>query len=415
MRASLYAAAAALLACAVSAKSRRELHPHHMALHEREHAPEATCGCTTYVGTSYGEATLYTPTFTAPQVAALTSTHVAPSSTSTCPTTSSSLYSAPSSSSLSSSSSSSSSPSSSSPSSSSPSSSSSATYVHVPTSSSHSASSSARASASASHGPVGGGDQWCMTYSPYTPSGGCKGAGEVAGDIAEIAGKGFKSIRLYSTDCSGLQNVGNACEQHGLKLVAGVFISETGMQGAAKQVEELIEWGRWSLVEMVVLGNEALFNKRCSAAELAAFISATKEKLRKKGYFGPSTTTEPLNVLQEHKGALCGALDVVAANVHPFFNAQISAAEAGDFAAKQLKAVADCCPGLTAYNLETGWPSGGQANGKAVPGAEQQRQAIEAIRAAVGGKSAFFSYIDDKWKHPGEFGVEQKFGCGHLF
>ncbi|KAI9680119.1 MAG: hypothetical protein M1817_005136 [Caeruleum heppii] len=258
-------------------------------------------------------------------------------------------------------------------------------------------------------------EKWCMTYSPYTNGGGCKPANEQASDIADIAKKGFSSIRLYSTDCGGLQAVGDAAKQHGLKIVAGVYIDQSGVGKAGEQVQALISWGQFQLVEMIVLGNEAIFNKYVSASDLAAFISSSKQKLQAAGYNGPVTTTEPLNILQEVGSTLCSCLDVVSANIHPFFNKAVTAAEAGDFVAKQLELVSGICPGKTAYNLETGWPSQGNANGAAQPGKKEQEEAIKAIKASAGGKSVFFSYTDDMWKNAGEFGVEQHFGCSHLF
>ena len=269
--------------------------------------------------------------------------------------------------------------------------------------------------------PVTSGNQWCMTYSPYTSSGGCKDAGSVASDIEMIASKGFSSIRLYSTDCSGLTNVGSAAQKHGLKLVLGVFISETGIEAAKPQIGEITSWansaGGFSGVEMVVIGNEAVFNKYCSASDLASFISNAKSSLKAAGYSGPVTTTEPINVLSENAATLCPAVDCLAANIHPFFNAAISASDAGEFVATELAMLEKTCPGkqMDAYNLETGWPHQGQSNGAAVPGTAEQQEAIQGIMKHAGGKSAFFSFVDDLWKAEGEFAVEQSWGCSQLF
>ena len=264
---------------------------------------------------------------------------------------------------------------------------------------------------------VTSGNQWCMTYSPYTSSGGCKSSSAVSADIASIASKGFSSVRLYSTDCSGLPNVGTAAAAHGLKLVLGVFISETGISEAESQIEEITSWanGNYDNVEMVVIGNEAVFNSYCTASALAEFLASAKSTLKAAGYIGPVTTTEPLNILQEYAETLCPAMDVASANIHPFFNADISASNAGSFVAKELRVLETVCPGKEAYNLETGWPNQGLSNGAACPGAAEQKEAIEGIKAAAGGKSVFFSFEDDLWKGEGELGVERSWGCAHLF
>ena len=257
-----------------------------------------------------------------------------------------------------------------------------------------------------------------MTYSPYTASGDCKSASAISTDIASIAAKGFSSIRLYSTDCSGLASVGSAASSHGLKLILGIFISDTGIPEAETQIDDITSWatgGNWQDVEMIVVGNEAVFNGYCTATALAAFISKCKSAFKAAGYTGPVTTTEPINILQEEASTLCPALDVAAANIHPFFNADVSASDAGPFVAKELAILESICPGLQAYNLETGWPSAGDTNGAACPGVEEQKTAIESIKEHVGGKCAFFSFEDDLWKAEGEFAVEQSWGCSQLF
>lgn len=256
-----------------------------------------------------------------------------------------------------------------------------------------------------------------MTYSPYTSSGGCKSASAVSTDMAAIASKGFSSIRLYSTDCSGLSHVSSAASSHGLQLVLGVFISETGISEAASQIHEIVSWanGNFENVEMVVIGNEAVFNGYCSASELASFLASARSILKSAGYTGPVTTTEPLNILQENAATLCPAMDVASANIHPFFNADVSASGAGAFVAQELKLLESICPGKETYNLETGWPNQGNSNGAACPGVEEQKEAVAAIQKAAGGKSAFFSFEDDLWKAEGDMGVERSWGCGQLF
>lgn len=253
----------------------------------------------------------------------------------------------------------------------------------------------------------GGGSHWCMTYSPYNADGTCKSSSLVATDVKSIAAKGFSSIRLYSTDCSGLQNVGNAAKANGLNLVLGVYISNSGISGAKAQLNEITSWaaGDWGCVEMIVIGNEAVFNGYCSVSTLVTFISNAKSVFAKAGYTGPVTTTEPLNIISENAHELCPVLDVAAANIHPFFNAAVTAEGAGEFVAKELALLESICPGLEVYNLETGWPSAGLPNGAAIPGPSEQVAAIESIKKTAGGKCAFFSFVDDLWKVEGQFGV----------
>lgn len=154
---------------------------------------------------------------------------------------------------------------------------------------------------------------------------------------------------------------------------------------------------------MVVIGNEAIFNQFAAAKDLADFICRSRKAFKKAGYSGPVTTTEPLSVLRDNADLLCQIIDVAAANIHPFFNSGVNAKGAGEYVALELQLLESICPGLPAYNLETGWPSAGQPNGAAVPGIEEQRIAIESIQKIAGGNCSFFSFVDDLWKMKGAF------------
>ena len=286
-------------------------------------------------------------------------------------------------------------------------------------SSSSTSSSASPSSTTANSTITPNGDKWAFCYTPYASDGNCKTADAVASDVAGIKAKGFTSIRLYATDCDGPQNVGAAAAKQGLKLILGIWVDESGIgSNTDAQVETLTKWGKdqWDLVEMVVAGNEAMFYGYTSAEGLAAFVNDVRSKFRAAGYNGPVGTSEVPGTFIGHADILCPAVDYAGANIHPFFNTKISAQDAGDFVVDTLEDVAKACNHeKPAYNLESGWPSLGSANGMAVPGAEDQKVAIKSIMEKAGGKTAMFSYANDAWKAPGEFGVEQHWGCADLF
>jgi exo-beta-1,3-glucanase (GH17 family) len=259
------------------------------------------------------------------------------------------------------------------------------------------------------------GSLWALTYSPYTASGGCKDAGSITADITAIKALGFTTVRIYSTDCSGLENVGTAARSVGLKLILGVFIESSGISGAQPQVSDIVAWGQWDLVEMIIVGNEALFNNYLSVSDLAGFISSSKWAFANAGYTGPVTTTEPLDSWIQEGSSLCSSIDVVAANIHAFFNAQTDASQDGAFIQSELVILDGICPGKSTYVVESGWPHAGQPNGAAIPGPTEQATALASIQSTCGSQVVFFTYEDDLWKAPGAFGVEQYWGCADVF
>ncbi|CAL5867263.1 uncharacterized protein PFLUO_LOCUS1478 [Penicillium psychrofluorescens] len=265
-------------------------------------------------------------------------------------------------------------------------------------------------------GVLTGKGQYGMTYSPYTNSGMCKTKDEVFQDVKTIQDKGFDLVRIYSTDCSGLMFVGEAARQYGMNMILGVYIDNTGTSGAQEQVSAIATWAEWDLVELIVVGNEAVQSGYVSASELATFIESSTAIFRAAGWTKDVTTTEPIDVWQQYGAStLCGAVDIVGANIHPFFNSETTAEQAGEFALSEYKILQSICPGKDVLNLETGWPNGGESNGAAIPGQSEQNIAIHSIAKYIGSKSIFFSFANDQWKSPGAFAVEQHWGCSDVF
>lgn len=290
------------------------------------------------------------------------------------------------------------------------------TAVPAPATSSAVAATSTSTSAPqpSSSGLTGAG-QYGMTFSPYTESGACMTQDQVTKNVKIIKDKGFNLVRVYSTDCNGLEYIGNACKELGMNMILGVYIESSGASGAQDQVTAITNWAQWGMVELIVVGNEAISSGYISAPELASFISSAKSAFQSAGYTGRVTTTEPIDIWQEYGvQTLCSPVDIVGANIHPFFNSETTAEQAGAFALAEYKILEGIC-GKDVLNLETGWPNGGNPNGLAIPGEAEQNTAIHSIAQAIGSKSIFFSYANDDWKAPGAFGVEQHWGCADVF
>ncbi|PGH26780.1 hypothetical protein AJ80_01545 [Polytolypa hystricis UAMH7299] len=262
-------------------------------------------------------------------------------------------------------------------------------------------------------GKHGGGRNWGMTYTPYRADGQCKTKDEVLGDIEEIKGMGFSVIRVYGTDCDSLEHITPACEKHGLRMIIGIFI-EADINDAQAQRDKIADWAKWEIVDLVVVGNEAITNGVMDAPTLAGFISGCRDKFAGKGYHGDITTAEPINVWLENGDALCPVIDILGANLHCFFNPDVTASQCGSFIKRQMNDLKSVC-NKDVLNLETGWPTAGNANGKAIPGKAQQAEAMQSLIDEVGSNSVFFSLEDDTWKNPGPLGVEQYWGCKSFF
>ncbi|KAK8175227.1 beta-glucosidase 5 [Phyllosticta citrichinensis] len=280
-------------------------------------------------------------------------------------------------------------------------------------------------SANGGNGMTTNGNQWAITYTPYNSDGTCKTADDVKTDIADIKDKGFTTVRLYATDCDGLVNVGAACSESALKMIIGIYIKSDGIsaQDTQDQVTEIQSWAKegsnWDLVDMIVIGNEAVFNGWATAQELGEFISTVKSTFKSAGLASKAfTTSETVNIVQQESfnTYICPAIDVIGVNVQPFFDGNTAAEDAGDFVVSQLGLASKACPSHSdvteVFNLESGWPHQSSTNNaKAIAGTSEQATAIKSIIEKAGTHSVLFSYGDDTWKEGGEWGVEGYFGC----
>ena len=180
---------------------------------------------------------------------------------------------------------------------------------------------------------------WAITYSPYKLDNGisaCRTKDEIEADIAAIAGKGIKNIRLYNPDCDVLEFAAPACEKHGIKIILGIFAKPGAACRADGDLDSILNWAKWDQVILFVVGNEALLKGECNAKVMVDYIQEVKKKLQGRGYSGPVTIAEPLSVFQDHKSDLCGALDVFAIHCHPYFNPEKAAADSGQFLNEQV-------------------------------------------------------------------------------
>lgn len=263
-------------------------------------------------------------------------------------------------------------------------------------------------------------DRLGITYTPYEPSNGaCKSASQVETDIALIKNAGFTLVRVYSTDCNTLDNVGSACVKHGLNMITGVFVKATGCSidtpDIKEQVDKLAAWNNWNRVKLLVIGNEAIMNNFCTPSQLEKLVVAVKGKLSGK-YNGPCSISETLNIWQRKdvSSVMCPLVDIAGANVHAYFNSGVAPSDAGAFVEGQLNILSKICNKPT-ISLETGWPKDGNANGLAIAGANAQAEAIKSIRSKCGNKVVFFSFENDSWKQPGECNCEKSWGLAASF
>lgn len=278
-------------------------------------------------------------------------------------------------------------------------SSSSSSSTPASTSSSSSGSDSTPTDTAGSAGALG------ITYSPYSNQGGCKSSEQVASELGKLSG--YSVIRLYGSDCNQVANVHSA-KASNQKLFVGVF-DVGNIDNELQSIHSQLN-GDWSSVETVSIGNELVNNGEATVSQIKGYLDTGRSKLSSLGYDGPVVSVDTFIATINNPG-LCELSDYMAVNAHAYFDGGVTADQAGSWAEEQIQRVWGACDGKKKVTIvETGWPSRGDSNGKAVCSEEAQKSAIDSLKKSIGNDAYIFTAYNDLWKQPGYLKSEQYWG-----
>ncbi|KAF4947021.1 hypothetical protein FGADI_10744 [Fusarium gaditjirri] len=236
-----------------------------------------------------------------------------------------------------------------------------------------------------------------VAYAPYRGDHQCKSKDEIQHDIKRLAAD-FSVLRIYGTDCDQVANVYSCAKGSGLKLFLGIWNIDD-VQTEAKTIISAID--DWDVVDTISVGNELVNNGAASPVKVIAAVKQAREILRAAGYKGPVVTVDTFMAARSNP-ELCNESDYCAINAHAFFDANTSADEAGQWLSNTVEDLRSKISGDKRIVIcETGWPTKGNSNGKAVPGMSQQKAAFDSIKQAFSshmGDLIFFSAFNDPWK-----------------
>lgn len=256
-----------------------------------------------------------------------------------------------------------------------------------------------------------------IAYAPYSAGGECKTQEMIEDDFAHFMNK-YSLVRIYGTDCDQVSKVHPVAKKNGLKLFLGLF----ELEGIEQQVQHIVDsvGSDWDVIDTVSVGNELVNNGQAKTSQVLGAMSKAKSLLRGAGFQGPVVNVDTFVAVLDNP-ELCDESDYCAMNVHPFFDGNVDASEAGDFVARMVTAVRAKLsdPSKRIVVTETGWPWQGANNRVAHPGRNAQHDAIDSIKAAFANDPEdliLFSAFNDPWK-PAEsntFFAEQYWGIDGL-
>lgn len=248
-----------------------------------------------------------------------------------------------------------------------------------------------------------------VSYSPYNSDGSCKSTSQVQSDFAGLTG--FEIIRIYGVDCNQVANV-LAAKSANQKLFVGIYYVDD-IQGGVSAISSAISSSSdysWDDIYTVSVGNELVNDGSATVSQIGSYVSTAKSALKAAGYNGPVVSVDTFIAVINNPG-LCQYSDYIAVNAHAYFDGGVTAQQAGTWVLEQIQRVYTACgDNKSVFITETGWPSKGDTNGKAVPSTSNQQDAISAIKSSCGNDVILFTAYNDMWKQPGSLNCEQYWG-----
>lgn len=234
-----------------------------------------------------------------------------------------------------------------------------------------------------------------LCFSPYEE-------GQTPGDeiTAQQVNRRMEIIKPYtkwirSFSCTdGNERIPAIAKQHGLKTMVGAWLGKDAAINK-REIEKLIELALEGYVDIAAVGNEVMYRKDLTEAELLEHIYYVKKAI-------PTIPVGYVDAYYEfaHRPRITEACDVVLANCYPYWegcHCDYSLLYIKDMYNKAKKAA----NGKRVIISETGWPSQGTNLHGAQPSAENFMKYFVNVQnwsAEEDIEMFYFSSFDESWK-----------------
>jgi exo-beta-1,3-glucanase (GH17 family)/putative ubiquitin-RnfH superfamily antitoxin RatB of RatAB toxin-antitoxin module len=200
-------------------------------------------------------------------------------------------------------------------------------------------------------------------------------------------------IRSYGTE-NGLEYVAPTAHNMGLKTAIGAWLG-TDSAANERQINELISEMKAGNVDIAIVGSETLYRNDLSEEQLINYIKRVKAAAP-----GISVTTaDAYGEILSHPNVV-KECDVVMYNIYPYWEG-ISIENAITVIDGRHKNIVNIAGGKTVIISETGWPSGGNTIGSAVPSPENSAKYFNEFVSWARKNNVqylYFEAFDETWK-----------------
>jgi glucan 1,3-beta-glucosidase len=201
-------------------------------------------------------------------------------------------------------------------------------------------------------------------------------------------------VRSFSC-IEGNEFIPKVAKELGIKTLVGAWLGDDPEKNE-QEIEALIELAHKGLVDIAVVGNEVMYRKDLTEAELLAQIEYVKKQLP------PGIPVGYVDAYYEfsHRPAITAACDVILCNCYPFWEGCPFEYSLGHMHQMFHQALA-AAPGKKVIITETGWPSQGEALGGSMPSMHNAMKYFINTQLWANDENVevfYFSSFDESWK-----------------
>jgi exo-beta-1,3-glucanase (GH17 family) len=200
-------------------------------------------------------------------------------------------------------------------------------------------------------------------------------------------------IRIFGTEY-GLEKIPAIASEFGIETYVGAWLSKD-LAANERQLANLIAIGQSGKAAALIVGSEVLLRNDLTTAQLIAYIQRVKQAVP-----GVPVTTAEVHGIWETNAALIAEVDFLMVNYYAFWEGvNIDNALASIHGYHSL--VKARAGGKKVVVSETGWPSGGNQNGNAVPSPENAaKYFLNFVSWARANNVEYFYFeaFDETWK-----------------
>ncbi|CUS14693.1 unnamed protein product [Tuber aestivum] len=213
-------------------------------------------------------------------------------------------------------------------------------------------------------------------------------------------------LRLYGTDCNQTEMVLHAIDmlKVDMKIWLGVWLDKNTTTNTRQlgHLYKLLDVYHSDRFEGIAVGNEVLFRKELTETELFGIIDDVRHNLTSLNIKLPVGTSD---LGSNWKSTMVSSVDVLMANVHPFF-AGVVVEKAANwtynfFQDNDVVLTANVATKPRVMISEVGWPSGGGNDSGSVAGISQMNRFMQDFVCTEnkrGTEYFWFSAFDEPWK-----------------